>query len=164
MSLNNSSNRLRCIAKNSLGETDGTIRLYELEAATEEEELNLGATERVAFGDGEGYVVADVDVNGQGDGYRGGEDPTEEEEREMAAGRGGAASDLGGQRGREIGIAGARDNSGRRRRKNRKKSRQSSSSSSRAENSHWNNGTCGRRSRNLLPDCFAHKSSLVIAV
>ena len=33
--------QFRCIAKNSLGETDGTIRLYELEAATEDEEIDL---------------------------------------------------------------------------------------------------------------------------
>ena len=84
---------------------------------------------------------------GKGDGYSGG-DPTEEEEREMAE----AANDLGGQRGSEVGIAGARNNNGgRRRRKNRKKSRSSSSSSSssRAENSHWNNGTCGQKPPNL---------------
>ena len=76
---------------------------------------------------------------GKGDGYRG-EDPTEEEERELAE----AANHLRGQRGREDGIVGARNNNGgrRRRKNNRKKSR--SSSSSRAENSHWNNGTCGQ--------------------
>lgn len=132
----------RCIAKNSLGETDGTIRLYELEAATEEEEEPSVRLTETAQEEAEGYVVADVDDFDRvaGDGYRG-EDPTEEEERERAAGANNdrqRQSDLREQSGRNGGgEIGSRNNNNGRRRKNRKKGR----SSSRPENSQWNNGS-----------------------
>ena len=52
-----------------MGETDGTIRLYELEAATEDEEidLRLPTQEDTASGGRQegGYVVADVEQMGR---------------------------------------------------------------------------------------------------
>ena len=76
----------------------------------------------------------------KGDGYRG-EDPTEDEERDMAADSDRRRQlDSGGQqRGRGGEVNGSKNNNGRRR-KNRKKSR----TSSRPENSHWNNGADAR--------------------